>query len=108
MRKLAIVFALVLGLGLAAKADDVAPASKPEVHLAHNGYNLIEVQIPDAQLAGAEVKLYNIHFSLLHRELISSDAVKRFDISTLSPGLYIIKVERNGQVLYTQVVKKVR
>ena len=107
MRKIAVALALILGLGLSAMAD-VKPSNKAEVKVASNGFNMIQVQVPDADQDAARVKVYDADFALLHSERISSTEPKYFDISNLRPGTYIVKVERNGEVIYTEVVNKVR
>ena len=108
MRKVALLVALVLGLGISTMASDVKPSAKTEVQIAHNGYNLMEVKVASADQSVARVKVYDADFNLIHSEKIDTAEPKYFDISKLEAGQYLIKVEQSGLIIHTEVVSKLK
>lgn len=108
MKNIAILFAALLLSFQVAQADNVKPASAAKVSLEHNGFNFVNVSIDKSDEESARIKFYSSDFTLLHSELVRKEDLKRFDISRLDPGTYIVKVEVAGETVYTTTIRKVK
>lgn len=108
MKKLAILFA-VIGLAFnVAVAENVKPTAKAKVEVKHNGYSLVQVSVQKEAKANVRVKIYDNDFSLIHSESLKDSNSKRFDISKLKAGHYILKVIANGETVYTEAIEKIK
>lgn len=108
MKKLAILFA-VIGLSLnVAIAENVKPVAKTNVKVKHNSFNLMKVAVKKVESETVKVKIYSSSLELLHTENMRKKDVKYFDISKLNAGFYLIKVEADGEMVYTEAIEKIK
>ncbi len=108
MKKLVILFA-VIGLALnVAVAENVKPAAKAKVTVEHNGYNFVDVTVKKETEGTVLVKIYDNDFALIHTENWKNANAKRFDISKLTAGHYILKVVADGETVYSEAIEKVK
>lgn len=108
MKKLAILFA-VIGLSLnVAIAENVKPVAKTNVKVKHNSFNLMKVAVKKVESETVKVKIYSSSLELLHTENMRKKDVKYFDISKLTAGFYLIKVEADGEMVYTEAIEKIK
>ena len=108
MKRLLILFA-VIGLAFnVAVAENVKPAAKAKVKVAHNGYNLIKVDVQKQESQVVRVKIYDNDFTLLHTEVLKKENAKAFDISKLKAGHYLLKVTAGGETVHTEAIKKIK
>lgn len=109
MKNFAITLAAFVLSFQVALADNVAPASSAKVNLVHNSFNYVNLKTSLAEGQVARVKFYTDDFALLHTEVLrGTEASKTFDISALEAGHYLVKVEIDGQTVYTSTINKVK
>ena len=95
-------------LAISAMADNVTPSKASNFEIAYNGYNYLKVNALDLQGSVAKVKIYTSNFDLLHTERLSVEGAKLFDVSQLDAGSYIVRIEKDGVDVYTEVIRKIK
>ena len=108
MKKLILFLAIFVGVSVVAKADNVTPSSAAKVEISHNAFNYMQVKLSNVDTKGAVVKIYSSDFELLSSTRLGEDGSRMFNIAQLMPGNYIVKVEKDGTDIHTEVVHKVK
>ncbi|MEN9443353.1 MAG: hypothetical protein RIS47_243 [Bacteroidota bacterium] len=106
MKKLILLLAVVLGLSATTMADNIEGVAKAKVELSYNGFNFLQVAYANSENASVRVKLYSSNFDLLHSSSLKDSKI--FNITQLEAGNYIVKVEKDGVDIYTEVIRKVK
>jgi predicted aspartyl protease len=89
-------------------AENVKPFNVNNVVLSFNSAKNLVVTVNNAHTDKVSVGIYNSSFQLVQTETLNADGTVAVDLSKLESGHYIVKVERNGVVLHTEVVKNIR
>jgi hypothetical protein len=108
MKKVAFILAVVLGLAVNAMADNVIPATAHNVAVSFNGSNHLVVSVGDAESTETTVRIYNSSMELVHSAKLGADNSKEFSLAQLPVGLYLVRLEQNGAVIHTEMVKNLK
>ena len=74
------------------------------IHVFPNpAHNNVTVQLPNIS-SGGSIQLINEVGQILSKQNINGNSVT-FDLDSLSAGMYILKIQINGQVMYKKVLK---
>ncbi|MEN9444810.1 MAG: hypothetical protein RIS47_1700 [Bacteroidota bacterium] len=108
MKKVTLLLALVLGLSVSIFADNVIPTVNNKVQVSFNGSNHLVVAVAQAATSDIVVRIYNNSMDLVHSEKMDAENAKEFSMAKLPQGTYIVKLEEDGEVIYTEMVKNIR